>query len=100
MKANLLQRMSAADGHYLMKLREVQGTVFITELYLRASLSREESRAGHYRDDFPALSENGLYWMTYRKGAGGELEARKVPVPIERYKHPLEKSYYNNFTFA
>lgn len=99
-KANLLQRMSAADGHYLMKLREVQGTVFITELYLRASLSREESRAGHYRDDFPALSENGLYWMTYRKGAGGELEARKVPVPIERYKHPLEKSYYNNFTFA
>lgn len=99
-KANLLQRMNAADPHYLMKLHEVQGTAFITELYLKASLSREESRAGHYRDDFPTLSDDGLYWMTFKKGANGQLEERKVPVPIEKYKHPIEKYYYNNFNFS
>lgn len=52
--------MRADDPHYLLKLREVRSMAFVSELYLRASLERKESRAGHYREDFPSR-DNSRY---------------------------------------
>lgn len=98
-KDNLLERMGANDAHYLMKLYEVLGTAFITELYLKASLERKESRAGHYRDDYPNRAEDGLYWLNVKKNASGEAEMYRVPVPMEKYKYPITRYYGDNFTF-
>ena len=99
-KRDLLGQMGASDPHYLMKLHEVRGTAFITEVYLKASLAREESRAGHYREDFPQRSKDGLCWMTFWRGADGQVEMKKVPVPVEKYKYPIERYYYDNFNFS
>ena len=83
-KDNLLERMGANDAHYLMKLYEVLGTAFITELYLKASLERKESRAGHYRDDYPNRAEDGLYWLNVKKMPA---EKRKCIVFLCRWKN-------------
>lgn len=96
---DFLGRMGASDPHYLMKVWETLATSFITELYLKASLERKESRAGHYRDDFPARSEDGLWWLHVKKNASGKAEMYKRPVPLETYKYQITRYYGDNFAF-
>ena len=91
--------MGASDPHYLMKVWETAATSFITELYLKASLERKESRAGHYRDDYPNRSENGLYWLHVKKNANGEAKMYKKAVPLDTYKYPITRYYGDNFKF-
>lgn len=98
-KQDYLTRMSADDPHYLMKYYETVGTTLVTELYLKASLLRTESRAGHYREDFPYHDdERWLCWLQ-AKLTGGSLEFEKVPVPIKQYPYPITSFYSDNFTF-
>jgi len=99
LQQDFLGRMGADDPHFLMKLQEVLGTAFITELYLKASLARKESRAGHYREDFPQRNEDGLYWLHVTSNADGQVEFRQVPVPIETYKYSIKHYYGDNFKF-
>lgn len=99
-KKDLLPRMSASDPHYLLKLIEVKSIAFTTELYLRASLERKESRAGHYREDYPARNDRDfLCWLVVYAGENGEISFRKKPVPLDKYKHKIERYYSDNFTF-
>lgn len=97
---DFLGRMGAEDPHFLMKLQEVIGTAFITEWYLKASLERKESRAGHYRDDYPSRSDDGLYWLNICQKENGETEMKRVPVPMENYKYQIERYYSDNFTYG
>lgn len=94
-----IPRMAAKDPHYLLKLREVQGVAFISELYLRASLERKESRAGHFREDYPQRDDRYLGWLTIEQGEGGRPSFNWEPVPVDTYKYPIEKYYSDNFTF-
>lgn len=96
---DFLTRMGAEEPHFLMKLQEVIGTSFITEWYLKASLERRESRAGHYRDDFPRRAEDGLYWINICQKENGEIEMKKIPVPVGSYKYQIERYYSDNFTY-
>ncbi len=99
-KEDLLPQMTAPDAHYLLKLREVQGIAFVTELYLRASLFRKESRAGHYREDYPKRDDqNWLKWVMISK-KDGEIHLDTEPVPFHKYKfQPPVPSYMDNFRF-
>ncbi|MDD2966361.1 MAG: FAD-binding protein [Desulfovibrionaceae bacterium] len=92
-------RMAAADPHYLMKLREADAMAFVSELYLRASLARQETRAGHYREDFPQRKGEPR-WLLWSKGAEGKPVATWKTVPLESYKHPVTRYYQDNFRFA
>lgn len=94
-----LPAMAAADPHTLMKLREVHGVALVSELYLRASLERRETRAGHYREDCPQRDPARLAWQTMRRGADGAAEHSWKPVPFDRYRFPLTRFYQDNFTF-
>lgn len=94
-----LGRMGAADPHYLMKVWETIATSFITELHLKASLERKESRAGHYRDDYPERAADGLYWLHVKKNADGKAEMYKRAVPLDTYKYPITRYYGDNFKF-
>ena len=97
----LLPKMKAADPHYLLKLIEVQGIAFISELYLRGSLLRKESRAGHFREDYPTRNNDEfLAWLVCEEAADGSTRYHKRPGPVERYKHPITKYYSDNFTFS
>ena len=66
---------------------------------MKASLERKESRAGHYRDDYPERAADGLYWLNVKKGADGTAEMYRVPVPMEKYKYPITRYYGDNFKF-
>lgn len=94
----LVPRMGASDPHYLCKLYEVKAISLVTELYLRASLERRETRAGHYRTDYPARDESLLGWIHLQKGAEG-IETTFAPVPLERYRHPVTRYYTDQFVF-
>ena len=98
LKAELLPQMGAPDAHYLMKLKEVEAIAFITEWYIKASLMRTESRCGHYREDYPDHDDNWLKWIVIGL-EDGVAEAHTVDVPIETYKHPIERYYQDNFKF-
>ena len=99
LKAELLPQMGASDAHYLMKLKEVEAIAFITEWYIKASLMRTESRCGHYREDYPDHDDNWLKWIVIGQEDGDTL-MHTVDVPIERYKHPIERYYQDNFKFV
>ena len=95
----LLPRMSAKDPHYLMKSIEVREIALVSELFLRASLMRKESRAGHFRADYPERdNENWLCWIiAYQEG--DDIKLDKKPVPIEKYKITPTKYYSDNFNY-
>lgn len=98
-KDEILPRMTAKDAHYLVKMMEVRGIAFAAELYLRASLMREESRAGHYREDYPDRDDkNWLSWIVLREENGG-IRMRTEPVPFEKYRFKPDRHYIDNFSF-
>jgi succinate dehydrogenase/fumarate reductase flavoprotein subunit len=91
--------MGARDPHYLMKAIEVEEIALVSELYLRASLKREESRAGHFRADFPDRdNDKWLCWIVARHD-GEKIRFSTKPVPVEQYRIKLSKYYSDNFTF-
>jgi succinate dehydrogenase/fumarate reductase flavoprotein subunit len=99
LKEKLLPQMTARDTHYLMKLIEVMSIARMTERYLTASLMRTESRAGHFREDYPRRdNENWLKWIIVSE-KDGELRLRTEPVPFERYKFKPTRYYMDNFKF-
>ena len=74
-KEELVPRMGATDPHCLYKLYETRATALVTELYLTASLERRETRAGHYREDFPERDEKLLGWIHLQKGESGIVKS-------------------------
>ena len=98
-RAELLPRMAAKEPHYLMKLMEVRGIILLSELFVRASLARTESRAGHFRVDYPDRDEkNGLCWYVASQGKEG-ISIRCEPMPLERYRIKPTRYYSDNFRF-
>ena len=98
-RSELLPRMAAKDPHYLMKAIEVREIALVAELYLRASMMRKESRAGHFRADYPERdNENWLCWIVAHR-EGGDMKLDKKPVPIENYKSTPTKYYSDNFNY-
>ena len=99
MKEEVLPKMGAADLHQLAKFKGVQSMTLIAELVIRASLMRTESRASHYREDYPERDDkNWLKWIMVRLKEG-KPEFRFEPVPLAKYKHQTWKYYSDNFTF-
>ena len=91
--------MGNDDAHYLMKRLETEAIARVTEMYLKASLMRKETRGGHYREDYP--ERNDAEWLGWIKIArdGGDMALTLDKVPVERYKHPIERYYQDNFAF-
>ena len=93
-----LSRLAAADPHYLLKLEEVKAIADVTDFYLTAALFREDSRAGHFRADFPHRYDDWLCWVDLYN-EGGRAVPKKKFVPTADYKFPVERFYCDNFTF-
>ena len=96
-KQNILPYMTAPEPHYLVKLVEARSMALITEMYLKASLMRKESRSGHYREDFPERHGDPA-WIVIRSGRDG-MDLRTDPVPLDRYPVKPHRYYMDNFAF-
>ncbi|MDP2916731.1 MAG: FAD-binding protein [Dehalococcoidia bacterium] len=93
----LLPHMGAADPHYLVELLEVKNMTLVAEAMLRASLMRTESRASHYREDYPTRdNENWLKWILVGYD-GKKMNLRTVPLPMDKYKFTPSRYYSDNF---
>ena len=98
---NEVPAMAAADPHYLLKLIETRAVAFVSLMYVTASLERRETRAGHYREDYPTRNENDLAWLCLkRNGSDTDPEFYRVPVPLDEYRFPVTRYYQDNFNFS
>ena len=98
---NEVPAMAAADPHYLLKLIETRAVAFVSLMYVTASLERRETRAGHYREDYPTRNENDLAWLCLkRNGSDTDPEFYRVPVPLAEYRFPVTRYYQDNFNFS
>lgn len=91
--------MSAREIRDLLRLRETKSIALFAELFLRGSLLRTETRASHYREDFPKRDDqNWLKWI-FVSQVEGKLQPRFEPVPLSSYKHKADRFYMDNFKF-
>lgn len=97
-RKEMIPEMGAADPHYLLKAEEVKAIAAATDFYLTAALFREDSRAGHYRADFPEHYDDWLCWVVLENVDGKPVPIKR-PVPVSTYKHPIERYYADNFRF-
>lgn len=94
---NALPMMSAQDPHYLLKLVEARSMTLLTEMYLRSSLARKESRCGHFREDYP-LRDGDLAWMIV-ENLHGEVHVAPRAVPLKNYPVKPHRFYMDDFAF-
>ena len=93
-------KLVADDTHDLRLAHEVKNMLLNAEMKLRASLFRTESRATHYREDYPARDDkNWVAWVVISND-NGNMKLKKVPVPDEGrpdLRTPYEERYPNRF---
>jgi succinate dehydrogenase / fumarate reductase, flavoprotein subunit len=81
-----LTHVNAKDFHELAKYHSAESMAQAAEFTYRAAIMRQESRAGHNREDFPNRDDkNWFKWITIRQKEG-KPELETVAVPLEKYK--------------
>ncbi len=84
-----LPDLAADDAHGLVKLHETRSIVLAAEMFLRASLAREDSCGAHFRVEHPKpAGSGGLAWVNLRRGEGGAMQLERERVPLEA--HPIQ----------
>jgi len=71
----------ANDTHQLRLAHETKNMILNSEMKLRASIMRTESRGDHYREDYPDTDDkNWLAWVIITKD-GDKMKLAKRPIP-------------------
>lgn len=80
-----LKYVNANDFHDLARYFSAESMAQAAEFTYRAALMRQESRMGHFREDFPERDDkNWFKWITIqKKGDNPVLET--VPIPLDKY---------------
>jgi succinate dehydrogenase/fumarate reductase flavoprotein subunit len=81
-----LARVGAADFHDLARYHAAESMATAAEFTFRSALMREESRAGHFREDFPQKDDkNWFKWIIIEKKKGAPALGT-LPVPLKDYR--------------
>jgi succinate dehydrogenase/fumarate reductase flavoprotein subunit len=81
-----LQRVGASDFHDLARYHSAESMQLAAQFTLRAALMREESRAAHFREDFPQRDDtNWFKWINIQQGDGGPRLTTQ-PIPLDTYR--------------
>ncbi len=95
---NVVPKLWARDVHELRLAHEVRNIVLHSEMKLKASMMRKESRWTHYREDYPLRDdENWLCWITI-KDVDGEMTFNKVPIP-EKWRPDPNLKYVERYPY-
>jgi succinate dehydrogenase/fumarate reductase flavoprotein subunit len=93
---HLVPKLLAKDSHELRVAHEAKNVVLNAEMILRCSLFRTESRAMHYREDYPRRDDPAwLAWVKLREEQGG-MKLWKEPIP-EKWWPNLAKPYEERY---
>jgi succinate dehydrogenase / fumarate reductase flavoprotein subunit len=66
-----LPQIYAVDAHDTVKANEARNMALTSEIYIKASLMRTESRSFHYREEYPERNDaEWLKWICVKKEAG------------------------------
>ncbi len=88
----LLPQVRAEDYHDLVYANKMKNFVPLMELAYKAALIRTESRAAHYRTEYPYRDDvNWLKWIIWRWEGDDKVSIRLESVPIYRYPAKPEK---------
>lgn len=80
LKEHHVPMLRAANLHELRLAHETKNMIITAEMKMRASLMRKESRASHYRLDYPnADEENWRAWINIFKDKSGNMQLEKQP---------------------
>jgi len=88
---HFIPKLYATDMHELRLAHETKNMILGSELALKSCLFREESRGGHYREDFPETDNpNWLAW-TKIKQEDGKMKLWKHQIPEEWWPPEYQK---------
>jgi succinate dehydrogenase/fumarate reductase flavoprotein subunit len=94
---HLVPKLMAKDTHEWRLAHETRNMALDTEMKLRASLFRTESRGDHFREDYPRRDDpTWLAWVKL-KDEQSEMKLYKEPVPKEWWPD-LTKSYEERYS--
>jgi succinate dehydrogenase/fumarate reductase flavoprotein subunit len=88
--------LKAYDPHYLRMAIEASNMVTCGELFLRAAITRTESRGSHFREDHSAIDNiNWLKWIILKED-NGNIRVSTEEIPIETYPLKPERKKYTH----
>jgi succinate dehydrogenase/fumarate reductase flavoprotein subunit len=86
--------LKAYDPHYLRMSIEASHMVTCAEMFLRASITRTESRGSHLREDYPYIDNaRWLKWILLRQEEN-QLVVSAKDIPIQNYPFRPEKNAF------
>ena len=93
---HLVPKIRARDAHEWRMAYETKNMALDTEMRLRASLARTESRGTHFREDYPR--RNDPTWLTWLKlkNENGKMKIKKVQVP-KKWWPDLSETYEKRY---
>jgi succinate dehydrogenase / fumarate reductase flavoprotein subunit len=81
-----LSRVGAADFHELARYHSAESMIMAADFTYQTALMRQESRSGHFREDFPQRDDkNWFKWITIERQDGAPRFST-LPVPLEKFK--------------
>jgi succinate dehydrogenase/fumarate reductase flavoprotein subunit len=97
---HIVPKLTAKDSHELRLAHEIKNLILNTEMMLRSSIFRTESRGSHYREDYPRRDDpNWLAWVNLKEEEG-RMKLWKEPIPEAWWPDlslPYEERYTNRF---
>ena len=83
--------LKAYDPHYLRMAIEASNMVTCAEMFLRAAITRTESRGSHLREDHPQMDNmNWLKWIILKE-EDGHIADSMEDIPIQEYPKKPER---------
>lgn len=94
LRADVVPALKAYDPHYLRMAIEAANMVTCGELFMRAALTRTESRGSHLCEEYPDIDNiDWLKWIVL-KGNNGSIRVSTEEIPIETYPMKPERTKY------
>jgi len=96
LRDEVVPMLKAYDSHYLRMAIEAANMVRCGEMFLRATLTRTESRGSHLREDYPDVDNiDWLKWIILKEDSG-RIEVSTEDIPMETYPMKPERKKYTH----
>ncbi|MBN1190062.1 MAG: FAD-binding protein [Dehalococcoidales bacterium] len=86
-----LDRVTVKDFHDLARYHSAESMVFAAENTYQSALLRQESRAGHFRLDFPDRDDKNWFKFIVIDNQNGKPSLSTLPVPLDKFKYKPPK---------